>query len=109
MANTKGEQHARPRQPGRRDGARSRRQSRLFASDDAVATRRRNADRRRRRQLEQARAERDAKFAERLAEVPQSTLDAYAHYELEMAKRRGRDLPLLRPIEEHRRRAGVPD
>jgi len=86
-----------------------RRRARVFASDDPSAVAQRDAARRDRKRLAAAKAQRADRLAERLAEVPQSTLDAIAHYALEMSKRRGRSLPLLRPIEEHRRKAGVPD
>lgn len=107
MANTKSEQHSRARNPGRRDGARSRRRGRVFASDDPNVVKQRDDARREKRRLARAKAERDARTAARIAEVPETALEPYELYRLEVEKRRRQGLPTLRPIEEHRQKAGA--
>ena len=100
--NSKAAQHVRRREPGRRDGARSRRTGRVFASDDRSAVKQRDTARREKRRAADSKRSREQRFAERLAEVPQSTLDAYAHYELEVAKRRELGRPTLKTRDELR-------
>lgn len=75
----------------------------------ATHNRARSERRRRKNRLAQGKLEREAKFAARLAEVPELALTPYQLYQLEVEKRRAAGLPTCRPIEEHRRVAGVPD